>query len=70
MDVERLSKDEWEELGNAPVNGRQIKNAVKSCQGLARHHGQPMSFGHVRQVLQVMKEFEEVFNDEDGGVEI
>jgi SpoVK/Ycf46/Vps4 family AAA+-type ATPase len=58
MDIKKLSQAEWDHLSNAKVNGRQIKNAVRSCQGLATSRNEPLSFKHIQEVLGVMKQFE------------
>lgn len=67
MDVTQVSNEQWDELSRAKVNGRQIKNAVRSCQGLALSRGRPVSFELVKEVLGVMEQFERDFELEKGG---
>jgi len=64
MDLKSLSEVEWEELCAAKINGRQIKNAVRSCQGLAQSRNEPMAFRHVKEVLGVMEQFEKDLKSE------
>lgn len=64
MTPDALSESEWDELANAKVNGRQIKNAVRSCQGLAASYGEKIGYGHVREVLEIMEQFEKDFVEE------
>ncbi len=59
MDVDSLSEADWYSLSHAKVNGRQIKNAVRSCQGLAISRKEKMSFRHIQEVLGVMSQFED-----------
>jgi hypothetical protein len=58
MDLSTLSESEWDALSNTSVNGRQIKNAVRSCSGLAMSRKEKLGFAHVQEVLKVMKQFE------------
>jgi SpoVK/Ycf46/Vps4 family AAA+-type ATPase len=57
--AERFSASEWELLVKKEVNGRQIKNAVRTAQALAHSAKQELSFVHVNQVLGVMEQFDE-----------
>jgi len=59
-----LSEDEWTALAEAKVNGRQIKNAVRSCQGLARSREEEIEYRHIREVLVIMDQFERDFRAE------
>jgi len=64
MNTDSITEKEWEKLSEAKINGRQIKNAVRSCQGLALSRQEPMSLVHVREVLDVMEQFEIDFRAE------
>ena len=46
------------DLSRREVNGRQIKNAVKSCRGLALSRNEPMRFEHVESVLAILEKFQ------------
>ncbi len=67
MDLLSLSEDEWDQLSHASVNGRQIKNAVRSCSGLAMSRGERLAFKHVLEVLAVMEQFERDLKGEGRG---
>ena len=58
MDLTSVTELEWTSLAKAKVNGRQIKNSVKSSQGLAASRGQAISYTHIREVLTIMEQFE------------
>lgn len=55
---ERVSGLEWEALVSREVNGRQIKNAVRTAQALAHSRKEDLGFTHVNQVLDVMDQFQ------------
>lgn len=59
-----LTEEQLVELADAKVNGRQIKNAARSCQGLARSRGEEIGYGHIREVLSIMDQFERDFRAE------
>ena len=44
-----------EELANIDINGREIKNLVKTTQLLAQHEKAPLKMEHVRTVLVLVK---------------
>jgi AAA+ superfamily predicted ATPase len=56
--AERISDSDWEKLITKEVNGRQIKNAVRTAQALAHSKKEDLMFAHVSQVLSVMEAFE------------
>ncbi|KAG8813259.1 hypothetical protein FRC17_001618, partial [Serendipita sp. 399] len=56
--IDRLTQDEVSLLVARNINGRQIKNAVKTAQALALNQKQPLGFAHLNQVLTVMEQFE------------
>lgn len=45
-------------LARHDLNGRQIKNTVRTAQALAVNKGEPLSMTHIRQVLEVQINFE------------
>ncbi|KAI0325822.1 P-loop containing nucleoside triphosphate hydrolase protein [Cubamyces sp. BRFM 1775] len=53
-----LTKDELRSLGEKKVNGRQIKNVVKTAGALAAGRNETLSFGHLEQVLDLMEQFD------------
>ena len=55
---EELREAEWEQLGTKRINGRQIKNAVRTALALATNRGSKLTFGVLNEVLEVMEQFE------------
>ncbi|KAH9903164.1 P-loop containing nucleoside triphosphate hydrolase protein [Cubamyces lactineus] len=53
-----LTKEELRSLGEKKVNGRQIKNVVKTAGALAAGRNETLSFGHLEQVLDLMEQFD------------
>jgi len=56
-----LSEEEWRILGVKALNGRQIKNAARTAMAVAASRGEPITFDHITEVLEVMEQFEEDF---------
>jgi len=59
-----FSPEDYDRLSKASLNGRQIKNGVRTAQALAVNEKVPLSMGHILRVLDVAKSFE---NDLRGG---
>jgi len=57
-DISGLSRDQLHELGEKSVNGRQIKNVVRTANALATARKQLIGFGHLIEVLGMMDQFE------------
>ena len=53
-----LTKDQLHELGEKKVNGRQIKNVVRTASALALGRKQELSFKHLTEVLAMMERFD------------
>ncbi|KAJ3558215.1 hypothetical protein NM688_g1055 [Phlebia brevispora] len=53
-----LSKEELRQLGEKKINGRQIKNVVKTASALATGRQETLSFKHLSQVLDMMDQFD------------
>ncbi|KAJ6534955.1 P-loop containing nucleoside triphosphate hydrolase protein [Mycena capillaripes] len=56
-----VSDAELELLAQRPVNGRQIKNAVRTAHSLARARNEEISIAHFVETLDAMDEFTEQF---------
>jgi len=56
--ISGLSRDQLHELGEKSVNGRQIKNVVRTANALATARKQLIGFGHLIEVLGMMDQFE------------
>lgn len=54
-----FTEDEFDRLARHDLNGRQIKNIVIRAQALAVNKGEPLAMEHVRQILDVQKDFEQ-----------
>lgn len=48
----------YDQLSEAPLNGRQIKNTVRTAVSLAEHNERPLDLEQVDQVLKIQVEFE------------
>ena len=55
---EVVTKDELENLARRELNGRQIKNVVRTAQALAHNKGEKLAMPHLREVLEVTEGFE------------
>lgn len=53
-----LSEHELKLLSERDVNGRQIKNAVRTSSALATSMGEALAYTHLEGVLEMMAEFE------------
>lgn len=60
-----ISDEDYTDLARHDLNGRQIKNTVRTAQALAVNRGEPLGMRHIRQVLDVHVSFE---RDLRGGV--
>jgi SpoVK/Ycf46/Vps4 family AAA+-type ATPase len=56
--ADNISETEWNNMITKQLNGRQIKNAVRTSQALAHSRKQELKFEHINQVLSVMEQFE------------
>ncbi|KAK5956794.1 hypothetical protein OHC33_002282 [Knufia fluminis] len=52
-------------LAAVDINGRQIKNAVRTASALARDEGVPLSEEHLQSVLETIAEFEQDLSSKD-----
>ena len=53
-----FTEEDYTTLARHELNGRQIKNTVRTAQALAVNKGEPLSMSHIRQVLDVQTNFE------------
>ena len=53
-----LSAEDLRALGEKKVNGRQIKNIVKTAGALAQGRQEQLRFDHLEQVLDLMEQFD------------
>ncbi|KXX79222.1 hypothetical protein MMYC01_205635 [Madurella mycetomatis] len=53
-----FTEEDYNVLARHELNGRQIKNTVRTAQALAVNKGEPLAMTHIRQVLEVQISFE------------
>ena len=53
-----FTEEDYNTLARQNLNGRQIKNVVRTAQALAVNKGEPLSMSHVREVLDVHRSFD------------
>ena len=58
LETVEFKESDYDKLARHNLNGRQIKNAVRTAQALAVNGGQPLSMGHITKVLEVAETFE------------
>lgn len=58
-----ISERELEMLSQRRINGRQVKNAVKTASSLATVRGEPLRYKHLAEVLDVTEEFGKEFQN-------
>lgn len=58
MDLMPFTEEDYNDLARNELNGRQIKNTVRTAQALAVNKGEPLSMDHIRQVLEVQMSFD------------
>lgn len=54
-------------LSRSKLNGRQIRNTVKTAMQLAHFRGETLDYTHFQRVLEVADEFEKCIDDTHGG---
>ncbi|KAK1759718.1 P-loop containing nucleoside triphosphate hydrolase protein [Echria macrotheca] len=54
-------------LARNPLNGRQIRNAIRTARQLASQAKQPLSYDHLRKAIKVAHEFEQYVVETHGG---
>ncbi|CAK7217672.1 hypothetical protein SBRCBS47491_003242 [Sporothrix bragantina] len=58
IDLMPFTEEDYTALARNDLNGRQIKNTVRTAQALAVNKGEPLSMNHIRQVLEVQMSFD------------
>lgn len=59
LEVVAFNEEDYTKLSKHNLNGRQIKNAVRTAQALAVNEGKPLDMGHIAKVLDVAQAFEQ-----------
>lgn len=58
IDTMPFTEDDFTNLAKHTLNGRQIKNTVRTAQALAVNKGEPLSMVHLKRVLDVALAFD------------
>jgi SpoVK/Ycf46/Vps4 family AAA+-type ATPase len=58
--------DKLEELGTFKLNGREIRNSIRTAMLLAEFRGESLQYGHLQDVIDVSNEFEQYLCDTHG----
>lgn len=56
-----VTEDQLDKLTDKDINGRQVKNAVKTASSLAVSRGEKLGYKHFSEVLNVMEQFRTEF---------
>ncbi|KAJ5736435.1 ATPase AAA-type core [Penicillium malachiteum] len=56
--VAEFSEEDYNTLSRHTLNGRQIKNSVRTAQALAVNEHEPLSMDHIKRVLEVAENFD------------
>jgi len=54
-----LDEDGFDRLAQANINGRQIKNVIRTAKSLAQFHGEKLDREKLEQVIKIQEEFEQ-----------
>lgn len=58
VDLMPFTDEDYNTLARQSLNGRQIKNVIRTAQALAVNKAQPLSMFHIREVLDVLQRFD------------
>ncbi|GKT59638.1 AAA family ATPase [Colletotrichum tofieldiae] len=58
VDLKPFSEEDYDNLAKHDLNGRQIKNTVRTAQALAVNKGEALGMEHIKQVLDVQNSFD------------
>jgi 3-methyladenine DNA glycosylase/8-oxoguanine DNA glycosylase len=58
MEVEELTDRDLDILSRNQLNGRQIKNILRTAQALALNENKKLTLGHIRRVIDVAETFD------------
>ncbi|KAK9791916.1 hypothetical protein SCARD494_07323 [Seiridium cardinale] len=56
--ITNFTEEDYNSLARHNLNGRQIKNTIRTAQALAVNRGEPLSMKHIVQFLDVLQSFE------------
>lgn len=55
----KLDKSDYDRLADVNLNGRQIKNVIRTAKSLAEYHGEQLDASKLQQVVDIQNEFEQ-----------
>ncbi|GJC78805.1 hypothetical protein ColLi_01643 [Colletotrichum liriopes] len=58
VNLKPFSEEDYDNLAKHDLNGRQIKNTVRTAQALAVNKGEALGMEHIKQVLDVQNSFD------------
>lgn len=58
VETEAFTEEDYNTLARHTLNGRQIKNTIRTAQALAVNRGEPLGMRHIAQFLDVLQSFE------------
>lgn len=58
LPITSFTEEDYNTLARHNLNGRQIKNTIRTAQALAVNRGEPLSMKHIVQFLDVLQSFE------------
>lgn len=58
LEVMPFKEEDYTSLAKFDLNGRQIKNTVRTAQALAVNKSEPLAMKHIKQVLDVLASFD------------
>ena len=61
-------RDHLDELKDAPMNGREIRNAITTARQYANWKKQTMNYEHLKDVIEVASRFDKYLDKLNGGL--
>ncbi|KAK5138300.1 hypothetical protein LTR08_003361 [Meristemomyces frigidus] len=62
----QMDEEEYDGLAQADINGRQIKNVIRTAKSLAQYHGEKLDRRKLEQVIKIQEEFEQELDGMNG----
>ncbi|KAK4549945.1 hypothetical protein LTR36_005246 [Oleoguttula mirabilis] len=64
-----IDEGDYQALAQANINGRQIKNVIRTAKSLAQFHGEKLDRSKLEQVIKIQEEFEQELDGVANGVD-
>ena len=65
-DSVQMNEEGYDGLAQANINGRQIKNVIRTAKSLAQYHGEKLDRTKLEQVIKIQEEFEQELESMNG----